>query len=392
MAFYLADYEAKYGRLIIEDFTRPKFSKYLVFGFLYIFIAFFIGLTFLFVDFSRHHTLGLMPQWELKLIGLAGLTYGCFIIYSIRKDFIRHGSCLFEKGILDDGAWGFDDDDNFFPFDRMERIVVAPSRETARRLHVGILTAGFGQPLSDGYADWAYSPAEIENLVRQSLGRILIVHKRRFFDYDHSSIDLSDIVAPSVLIQKLHELAVKNRVAYSQDDFVAQKGDVVPIRYKNIQDCEKEYGKILYPGFTKMPSHLFEGGIIRWASWPLEPDDFNFVDFRNIEAVLVQPSKSTAIKYIEKVDKAYYDHALPDEKEACKIDPLEQEGRALKWENYIVMIFKLKRADTYCEEIKDIKDPRKYILLLKELAKRHGIPVIDESHLPSGTGEKIRLK
>lgn len=390
MAFYLADYEAKYGKMIVEDFTKSKsiFNSLQIPIVLFVTVS--IGSMFTFVDFSRHPTLSQISQWWVKGMGILYFVVGGYAIWKLRRFITPHGTCLFEKGVLFSGYWGYDNENNFLSFDEMERIVVAPSRETARRLHVGRLTAGFGQPLSDGYSDWACSAGEVENLTRDSLGKILFVHKQRFFDYDYSSIALKDLVDAPVLIRSLSELAVKNHVPFQQDGYVPQKGEVEPVKYKDIHDCEKEYGRILYPGFTKMPSHLFEGGIIKWAGWPLEPEEFNFIDFRNIEAALVQPSKSTAMKYIERVDRLYFDHAPPDRKAACKMDPLEQEGQALKWENCIVMIFKSKRADTYCEGIKDIIDPKKFIGLLKELGNRHGFSVIDESRLPSGTGEKLR--
>ncbi len=391
MAFYLAEYEAKYGKMIFEDFTKYRYNS-IWFGLpMILFTTILMGSMFTFVDFSHHRVLSKMSQLLMKGLGLFFFAYGSYAIWKLRRFFTPHGACLFEKGILFRGYWGFDGDDDFLSINEMERILAAPSRETAGRLHMGRMTAGFGQPIGDGYTDWAYSPGEIENLVRFSLGKILIVHKQRFYDYDFSCIKISEIVDAPRVISGIRDIAVRNDIAFIRNDFVPdKKEDLEPIKYKNIGDCEKEYGKIIYPGFTKMPAHLFEGGIVRWADWPIEPGELNFVNFRNIETILVQPSKNTAMKYLEPVDRLFYDFAPADRKEACKPDRMKLESEALKLENCILMIYKSKRAETIREDIKDIKDPKKFKALLKDLGKRYGFEVIDESHLPSGTGEKIR--
>ena len=390
------DYDSRFGKLLINNLVNLDYDFHQKLT-IFIFIPMTLSagiltliMTFL-GDFSKHPIFIGTPFWlVVPFMGfmLTGFAIQQAFFYLYR----RHGICLFEKGFLWDGRWGKDDESDFTFFKDIETILIAPSRATAARLHAAVLTAGFGQPLFGRYNDWTYSSTELENAIRSSFGNVLIVQKQRFFDYDIINIKLSEIKDLDLFRSIIKELAAKNGIPFSDEAEISWSDEnLEPILFRNVRDCERDFGNIVYEGFTKIPAHMFDRGILEWAHWPLEPSGLVFIFFDNLETILIQPSKKTALRYLEPMERIYYNFAPPDRKEACKIDPLEIEGRALKWENYIVMLLKSKRADTYCVEMKDLKEPRKFISLLNDRAKSHGIELIDESHLPSGTGEKLRI-
>ena len=122
----------------------------------------------------------------------------------------------------------------------------------------------------------------------------------------------------------------------------------------------------------------------------MDPLKYDFIYFRNLEAILIQPSKQTALKYLEPIERQFQELASRDGGTPDKIDRQEIEGRALRWENAVVVIFKPKRATWWAFPVKEIKYLSKFVGLVRPQAEKHGVKVIDESRLPSGTGEKIR--
>jgi len=398
MAFYLADYEAKYGKLIIEDFTRPKISSHFISVLLVVFIGTQMGLLFLMVDFSRHPTLSYLPWWALKLAGLVFLLEVVYLVYGMRSEFPRHGLCLFVKGVLDDGSWGFDDENSFVPFVKIEMIVIAPSRGTATRIHKAILSVGYGRPLNEGDGDWAISDTVLENDIRASFGKVLVVQKPNPFEHDYFTIRISDIRNLDRLRAELMALALKNRVPFVDESQMSWANeDLKPKKLENIAEAEREYGRMVYEDFRvrdsffDSPSHLFEKGILRCESWPFEPSEYHFIFFQNLEAILVAPTKETAKKYHLAMDQVFNEIAHPEKKMKAETDPAELDRRVKDCDKEVEFIYKYKRVDDWGISVKGFKDLRKFVGLVRPLAEKYGVGVIDESHLPGATGEKIKL-
>jgi hypothetical protein len=399
MAFYLADYEAKYGKLIVEDYTRFKITMELLVNLLFIFLFTNGGFFLLMIDFSRHPTLSLLPWWVMKLQGTLGLLLAVSLIIKKRGMFRWHGQCLFEKGILDEGIWGSDVEDSFVPFERIEIIAIAPSRATATRIHKAILSVGYGQPLDEARDDWAISDTVLENEIRASLGKVIVVQKSNPMTHDYFTIKPSEIKDMDYLRMELMALARKHRVRFLDESHMPLKGeDLKPKQLKTIAEAQNEFGRLVYESFTvhesffDFPSHLFEKGVLRCASWPLEPSEYEPILFQNLEAILIAPSRETAKKYMLAMDKVLnmFAHPVRDLDREIKIQDIDR--RVNNCDKYVEFIYKLKRADSLSMSVEDFKDLRKFVALVRPLAEKHGVQVIDESHLPSGTGEKIRLK
>jgi hypothetical protein len=71
-------------------------------------------------------------------------------------------------------------------------------------------------------------------------------------------------------------------------------------------------------------------------------------------------------------------------------DPQDLDRRVKDCDKEVEFIYKFKRADTLSIAIKDFKDLHKFVELVRPLAHKHGISIIDESGLPSRTGENIK--
>ena len=125
MALFLDRYTQKYGALILEDITKPRIRLVFVAYLLIMFEGAVFSFTFLFVDFSHHPTLSSLPPLFLQAAGVLFVIMGVYLTYTFRSFFTAHGYCLFEKGLLAPGSWGFDEDDDF----ALSQIAIARSEQ-----------------------------------------------------------------------------------------------------------------------------------------------------------------------------------------------------------------------------------------------------------------------
>jgi hypothetical protein len=81
-------------------------------------------------------------------------------------------------------------------------------------------------------------------------------------------------------------------------------------------------------------------------------------------------------------------HPVRDLDGEIKIQDIDR--RVNNCDKYVEFIYKLKRADSLSMSVEDFKDLRKFVALVRPLAEKHGVQVIDESRQPGGAGEGSR--
>jgi hypothetical protein len=236
--------EKKFGELIFKDFIDYEFSnkqKVIAFVFMpltFMLIVEIIYLTYFYHPPSRTRELSGMLQWFVPLmvimLTVVIMQQWHLIFYKI------HGYSLFNNGILMQGKWGKDLEEDFIPFEDMERIIISPSRPTATGLMKGILTAGFGQPLTNGYDDWAIAQSNLENEAEELLGYIVIIMKQSLFDYDSYSFRASRIKNIELFRAELKNAAVKWKVRVIDEyEISGSLEKKEKIAFKDANECEK---------------------------------------------------------------------------------------------------------------------------------------------------------
>ncbi|MEM2870431.1 MAG: hypothetical protein QW379_08450 [Thermoplasmata archaeon] len=187
----LEQYEERYGKLLIENFTRPNL---MLFSLVWLPVpsGLLVGIFFTTIDFSGHPALSKVPQWFIKSLGVSCLISVMFLVYRSRRILFSHGKCLFEKGILLDGAWVFNDDDNFLFFNEMNLALIAPTNQTALRTMMRIHTAGAGNSLEAEDSKSGYSRLIMNHEADGLLGQLVIVSGHHF-RYEYIKVPLKTI-------------------------------------------------------------------------------------------------------------------------------------------------------------------------------------------------------
>ncbi|MEM4729462.1 MAG: hypothetical protein QXH42_06865 [Thermoplasmata archaeon] len=311
-----------------------------------------------------------------------------FLVYRSRRVLFSHGKCLFEKGILLDGAWGFNDDDNFLFFNEMNLALIAPTKQTALRTMMRIHTAGAGNSLDADDSKLDYSRLIMNHEADCLLGQLVMVSGHHF-RYDYLKIPLKKHKAPPEIPEMFREIALRNHVELI-DEYDLAGGlapDSKPLRV-SLEERGREFGRMVYENFTR-PSGLsgrhgaclFERGILQPGTWPHEfdtPDEFIF--FRTLWKILICPSREMMLALLDEMDKVYEEHMPGIEKE--RLHSMKPNGmRFAGCESEIFFVFKLARAGMISYSAKDFIDLPEFIRLVRPLADMHGVRVEIGPHL-----------